>query len=79
MVSIVEKETGVKNDTYNPWPGFKYTGKLRVYPVVSYLNIWQVKSKSCGKLFKYTGKLRVLNLPVYLNLPQDKLLTCQHF
>ena len=68
MVSIVEQDTGVKNDTYNPWPGFKYTGKLRVYPVVSYLNIWQVKGKSCGKLFKYTGKLRVYPVVSYLNI-----------
>lgn len=28
-----KQDTDTKNDTYNPWPGFKYTGSLRVYPV----------------------------------------------
>ncbi|VDI28071.1 methionine aminopeptidase 1-like [Mytilus galloprovincialis] len=27
--------TDINNDSYNPWPGFKYTGQLRGYPVSS--------------------------------------------
>jgi len=31
--------------SYNPWPGYMFTGKLRPHPVVSLVESWSVTSR----------------------------------
>ena len=42
MCDIAEENAQQKNgpaESYNPWPGYMFTGKLRPFPVVSLVNV----------------------------------------
>lgn len=42
MCDIAEENAQQKNgpaESYNPWPGYVFTGKLRPFPVVSLVNV----------------------------------------
>jgi len=42
VCDIAEENAQQKNgpaESYNPWPGYMFTGKLRPFPVVSLVNV----------------------------------------